>query len=51
VFDAIKLGKIERMVLAVEQITDEFMIYGLRSGLIYEPSKSFPDPNKELNYV
>jgi hypothetical protein len=47
VLDALKLGKIERMELAVEQITDEFMIYGLRSGLIDELSKSFPDPRKE----
>ena len=35
------------MELAVEQITDEFMIYGLRGGLIDALSKSFPDPRKE----
>jgi hypothetical protein len=33
--------------LAVEQITDEFMLYGLRSGLIDELSDTFPDPRKE----
>jgi len=35
------------MELAVDQITDEFMIYGLRGGLIDALSKSFPDPRKE----
>ena len=47
VIESIKSGEIERMELAVEQITDEFMIYGLRGGLIDELSKSFPDPRKE----
>ena len=47
VFDALKLGEIERIELAVEQITDEFMIYGIRGGLIDELSNSFPDPRKE----
>jgi hypothetical protein len=47
VLDSLKLGSIERMELAVEQITDEFMIYGLRSGLIDELCKSFPDPREE----
>ena len=47
VLESLKHGKIERMELAVEQITDEFMIYGLRGGLIDALSKSFPDPRKE----
>jgi len=47
VLENFKVGKIERMELAVEQITDEFMIYGLRGGLIDALSKSFPDPRKE----
>jgi hypothetical protein len=47
VLDALKLGEIERIELSVEQITDEFMIYGLRGGLIDELSNSFPDPRKE----
>ena len=29
VLDALKLGEIETIEFAVEQITDEFMIYGL----------------------
>ncbi len=49
VLDGLKPGEIERMELAVEQITDEFMIYGLRGGLIDELSKSFPDPRKECD--
>jgi len=34
VLDALKIGEIERIEFAVEQITDEFMIYGIRGGLI-----------------
>jgi len=40
-------GNVDAIELAVEQITDEFMIYGLRSGLIDELSKTFPDPRKD----
>ena len=40
-------GNVDAIELAVEQITDEFMIYGLRSGLIDELSKTFPDLRKE----
>ena len=47
VLESFRVGKIERMELAVEQITDEFMIYALRGGLIDALSKSFPDPRKE----
>ena len=47
VLESFKVGEIERMELAVEQITDEFMIYGLLGGLIDALSKSFPDPRKE----
>lgn len=47
VLESLNRGEIERMELAVEQITDEFMVYGLRGGLIDALSKSFPDPRKE----
>jgi len=40
-------GDVDAIELAVEQTTDEFMIYGLRSGLIDELSETFPDPRKE----
>ena len=46
VLDALKHGEIERIEFAVEQITDEFMIYGLRGCLIDELSNSFPDPKQ-----
>jgi hypothetical protein len=47
VLDSLKQGKIEKMELAVDQVTDEFMLYGLRGGLIDELAGSFPDPRKE----
>ena len=47
VLESLKAGEVERMELSVEQITDEFMIYGLRGGLIDELSDSFPDPREE----
>jgi len=31
--DSLNQGKIEKMELAVEQLTDEFKIYGLRGGM------------------
>ena len=47
VLESLRLGEVESMELAVDQVTDEFMIYGLRGGLIDELSESFPDPRKE----
>ncbi len=47
VLDKLQLGEIDSIEYGVEHITDEFMIYGLRGGLIDELSKSFPDPRKE----
>ncbi len=40
-------GDVDAIELAVEQITDEFMIYGLRGSLIDELSNTFPDPRKQ----
>ena len=34
-------GDVDAIELAVEQITDEFMLYGLRSGLIDELSDTW----------
>ena len=48
VLENLNQGSIERMELAVEQITDEFMIYGLRGGLLDTLSKFFPDPRKDF---
>lgn len=47
VIKKLNAGDVDAIELAVEQTTDEFMIYGLRSGLIDELSKTFPDPRKE----
>jgi hypothetical protein len=47
VLKSLKLGEIESMELAVDQVTDDFMLYGLRSGLIDELANSFPDPREE----
>jgi hypothetical protein len=47
VLDSLKQGAVESIEFAVDQITDEFMIYGLRGGLIDELASSFPDPRKE----
>lgn len=45
--ESLNLGVVESIELAVDQITDEFMIYGIRGGLIDELSESFPDPREE----
>lgn len=47
VLESLKLGEIESIEEAVNQVTDDFMIYGIRSGLIDELANSFPDPRKE----
>jgi Transposase DDE domain len=40
-------GQVDAIENAVDQITDEFIIYGLRGGLIDKLSKNFPDPRRE----
>ena len=47
VLESLRLGEVESIELAVDQITDDFMIYGLRGGLIDELARSFPDPREE----
>lgn len=47
VLESLKAGEIDGSEEAVNQITDDFMLYGLRSGLIDELASSFPDPRKE----
>ncbi len=42
VLESLKQGEVESIELAVDQITDEFMIYGLRGGLIDELSSETP---------
>jgi len=47
VLESLKVGEIESIEEAVDQITDDFMIYGICGGLIDELANSFPDPRKE----
>jgi hypothetical protein len=47
VLESLKQGEVDSIEYAVDQITDEFMIYGIRSGLMDDLSRSFPDPRKE----
>lgn len=47
VLESLKLGEIDSIEEAVNQVTDDFMLYGIRSGLIDELASSFPDPRKE----
>ena len=47
ILENLSRGEVDTIENAVDQITDEFMIYGLRGGLIDELSKSFPDPRRE----
>jgi Transposase DDE domain len=47
VLESLNHGQVDSIEEAVDQITDEFMIYGLRGGLMDKLSKSFPDPRRE----
>jgi hypothetical protein len=47
IFESLSHGQVDAIEEAVDQITDEFMIYGLRGGLIDKLSRSFPDPRRE----
>ena len=47
VLENLKHGEIDSIEEAVDQITDDFMIYALGGGLIDELANSFPDPRKE----
>ena len=47
VLGSLQQGEIDSAEEAVNQITDDFMLYGIRSGLIDELAGSFPDPRKE----
>ena len=47
VLESLNHGQVDAIEEAVEQITDEFMIYGLRGCLIEKLSRGFPDPRRE----
>jgi len=47
VLEDLSRGEVDAIEFAVDQVTDEFMIYGMRGGLIDKLSKGFPDPRRE----
>ena len=47
ILEDLKKGEIESIELAVDQATDDLMLFGIRIGLIDELANSFPDPREE----
>src|SRR5260370_24610907 len=45
--DAIELGDIVHMATASEELTDEFMLFAIKSGLLQQWAQGFPDPRKD----
>ena len=44
---AIELGEIAHMETASEELTDEFLLFGIESGLLKSWAEAFPDPRSE----
>ena len=44
---AIELGDIVHMDTASEELTDEFLLFAIQSGLLKEWADAFPDPRQE----
>ena len=44
---AIELGEIAHMETASEELTDEFLLFAIESGLLRTWAKTFPDPRGE----
>ena len=44
--EAIELGDIVHMATASEELTDEFMLFAINSGVLQEWAQGFPDPRK-----
>src|SRR5215813_1484425 len=44
---AIELGEIAHIETASEELTDEFLLFGIESGLIQSWAEAFPDPRSE----
>src|SRR2546423_8210996 len=47
VHQAIELGEIAHMETASEELTDEFLLFAIESGLLKTWAKAFPDPRRE----
>jgi hypothetical protein len=45
--EAIELGDIVHMATASEELTDEFMLFAIKSGVLQEWAQGFPDPRKD----
>ena len=44
---AIELGEIAHIETASEELTDEFLLFGIESGLLKSGAEAFPDPRSE----
>jgi hypothetical protein len=44
---AIELGEIAHMETASEELTDEFLLFAIQSGLLSKWAEAFPDPRQE----
>src|SRR5215831_14495122 len=44
---AIELGELVHLDTASEELTDEFLLFAIESGLLQRWAKSFPDPRQE----
>jgi hypothetical protein len=44
---AIELGEIAHMETASEELTDEFLLFAIESGLLQTWAQTFPDPRGE----
>jgi Transposase DDE domain len=45
--DGIELGDIVHMATASEELTDEFLLFAIKSGLLQQWAQGFPDPRKD----
>ena len=44
---AIEFGEIAHIETASEELTDEFLLFGIESGLLKSWAEAFPDPRSE----
>jgi hypothetical protein len=44
---AIELGELVHLDTASEELTDEFLLFAIQSGLLSKWAKAFPDPRQE----
>ena len=44
---AIELGELAHLDTASEELTDEFLLFALQSGLLSKWAEAFPDPRQE----